>query len=87
MTEFCLALPCVTLTADRVMTYPLSKFEIFVIRSAKLGDLEVSEGNMVAVTPSDEDSADKAGLQFCMVQAMWQTQKAKMMQVCLQCNL
>lgn len=42
---------------------------------------------MVAVTPSDEDSADEAGLQFCMVQAMWQTQKAKMMQVSLQCNL
>ena len=58
-----------------------------MIRSAKVGDLEVSEGDMVAVTPSDEDSGDEAGLQFCMVQAMWQTQKAKMMQVSLQCNL
>ena len=58
-----------------------------MIRSAKVSDLEVSEGDMVAVTPSDEDSTDQAGLQFCMVQAMWQTQKAKMMQVSLQCNL
>ena len=79
MTAFCGALPCVTLTAEQI--------RIVVIRSAKVGDLEVSEGDMVAVTPSDKDSCDEAGLQFCMVQAMWQTQKAKMMQVSLQCNL
>ena len=50
-------------------------------RSAKAADLEVSLGDMVAVTPSDEDSADEAGLELCMIQALWQTPKAKMMQV------
>ena len=87
MTAFCGALPCVTLTADDSSDKSTEQIRIVVIRSAKVGDLEVSEGDMVAVTPFDEDSGDEAGLQFCMVQAVWQTQKAKMMQVSLQCNL
>ena len=87
MSGFSGALPCVTLTADESDHSRTEQIRNLVIRLAKVGDLEISEGNMVAVTPSDEDSADEAGLQFCMVQAMWQTQKAKMMQVSLQCNL
>lgn len=50
-------------------------------RSAKAGGLEVSLGDIVATTPCDEDSADEAPAQLCMIQALWQTPKAKMMQV------
>ncbi|CAL5224063.1 g6688 [Coccomyxa viridis] len=50
-------------------------------RSVKAGDLEVSLGDIVAITPRDEDSADEAHAQICMIQALWQTPKAKMMQV------
>lgn len=50
-------------------------------RSAKAGDMEVSLGDMVALTGADEDEdADVAGPQLGMVQALWQTTKAKMMQ-------
>ena len=47
----------------------------------KAGDLEVSLGDIVAITPHDEDNADEAHAQICMIQALWQTPKAKMMQV------
>ena len=50
-------------------------------RSAKAGDLEIALGDMVAVTPSDEDRSDDAMPQIGMLQALWQTPKAKMMQV------
>ena len=53
----------------------------YIIRSAKAGDLEVSLGDIIAVTPSDEDSADVAAPQMAMIQALWQAPKAKMMQV------
>lgn len=57
-----------------------------IARSAKAGDLEVSLGDVVAITPSDEDSADVAAPQMAMIQALWQAPKAKMMQVeALQC--
>ena len=57
-----------------------------IARSAKAGDLEVCLGDIVAITPSDEDSADAAAPQMAMIQALWQTPKAKMMQVeALQC--
>ena len=46
----------------------------------------MSLGDIVAVTPSDEDSADVAAPQMAMIQALWQAPKAKMMQVeALQC--
>ena len=50
-------------------------------RSVKAGDLEVSLGDIVAVMPCDEDSSDEALVQMGMIQALWQTPKAKMMQV------
>ena len=50
-------------------------------RSAKAGDLEITLGDMVALTPSDEDRSDDAMPQIGMLQALWQTPKAKMMQV------
>ena len=46
----------------------------------------MSLGDIVAMTPSDEDSADAAAPQMAMIQALWQAPKAKMMQVeALQC--
>ena len=46
----------------------------------------MSLGDIVAVTPSDEDGADVAAPQMAMIQALWQAPKAKMMQVeALQC--
>ena len=50
-------------------------------RSVKAGDLEVSLGDIVAVMPCNEDSTDAALAQMGMIQALWQTPKAKMMQV------
>jgi hypothetical protein len=48
-------------------------------RGAKVGSLEVEVGDMVALASEDEDE----GLQFALLQALWQTtSKAKMMQVC-----
>ena len=38
-------------------------------------------GDIVAIMPSDEESADVAAPQMAMIQALWQTPKAKMMQV------
>ena len=52
------------LTADERHDLTTEQIPDLVIRSAKVGDLEVSEGDMVAILPSDEDSADEAGLQF-----------------------
>ena len=47
----------------------------------------MSLGDIVAMTPSDEDSADAAAPQMAMIQALWQAPKAKMMQVeALQCE-
>ena len=46
----------------------------------------MSLGDIIAVAPSDEDSADVAAAQMAMIQALWQAPKAKMMQVqALQC--
>ena len=46
----------------------------------------MSLGDIVAIAPSDEDSADVAAPQMAMIQALWQAPKVKMMQVeALQC--
>lgn len=50
-------------------------------RSVKAGDLDVSLGDIVAVMPCDEDGTDEPLAQMGMIQALWQTPKAKMMQV------
>lgn len=51
-------------------------------RGAKVGDLELEVGDIVALAGSADDDADEGGLQFAQLQALWQTAaKAKMMQV------
>lgn len=46
-------------------------------RSAQVGELQVSVGDIIELAPVDEEEADDAQTPLALLQAIWQTKKGQ----------